>query len=135
MSFDLRMLDEFVRVEVLNPVWHPDGAESVLEVLRADAQVLEVPAELVVNVCVPVRKQHDRMEARAYEVRKLRADHKRGADMHQPRGLEADICPRRAAAGQEDAQLVPRYDLLGAAEHSLGAFLLTHGMTEVAERG
>src|SRR5712691_164151 len=50
-----RVANEFVRVQVLDGVRHADRPEAVLEVLRADAQVLEVPPEFVVDVRMPIR--------------------------------------------------------------------------------
>src|SRR6266571_3982315 len=79
----LRMSHELVRVEVLDRVRDADRAEGVLEVLRADAEALEVRSELVVDVRVPVREQDDRVEARPHEIGDLRADHECRPDVHQ----------------------------------------------------
>src|SRR5437016_754120 len=96
-----RMPDELVRVEVLDRIRHTDGAESVLEILRAHPQVLEVAPELVVDVRVPIGQVDDRVESRGDEVRDLRTDHEGGADVHESGRFQPHVRARRSRPAEE----------------------------------
>src|SRR5437773_8609276 len=114
-----RVADEFVRVQVLDGVRDADRAESVLEILRADPEVLEVPAELVVDVRMPVREEDDRVESGLDQVFDLRPDDERRADVHEAGRLKANVRPRGGGPIEERPQLVAGDDLFGAAQHGL----------------
>src|SRR5438093_7630561 len=122
----LRMADELVRVQVLDGFRHADRAETVLEVLRADAQILQIPPELVVDVRMPIREEDDRMKAGANEVSDLRSDHERGDDVHHPRRLESHVRPRGGGPIEEPPQVVAGDDFLGAAQDGLESVLRGH---------
>ena len=122
----LRMADELVRVQVLDGFRHADRPETVLEVLRADAQILQIPPELVVDVRMPIREEDDRMKAGANEVSDLRSDHERGADVHQPGRLESHVRPRGGGPIEEPPQVVAGDDFLGAAQDGLESVLRGH---------
>src|SRR5438093_1291472 len=130
----LRMADELVRVQVLDGFRHADRPETVLEVLRADAQILEVPPEFVVDVRMPIREEDDRVKAGAKEVFDLRSDDERGADVHQPGRLESDVCPRGAGSIEEHPQLLAGDDLLGAAQDGLESVLRGHKPPNLRKR-
>ena len=68
----------------------PKRLEAVLHVLGAEPDVLDVPAQLVVDVGMPVGEEDGEVEAGVHEVLDLLgADHP--ADVDQAGRLEADI--------------------------------------------
>src|SRR3989475_7292016 len=128
------MADELVRVQVFDGVRHADGSEAVLEVLRTDAQVLQVPPELVVDVRMPIREEDDRVKAGSKEVSDLRSDDERGADVHEPGRLEPDVRPRGGGPIEERPELVAGDDFLGAAQDGLESVLRGHKPPNLRKR-
>ena len=130
-----RMPDELVRVEVLDCIRHTNGPEPVLEILRAHPQVLEVAAELVVDVRVPIGQVDDRVESRGDEVGDLRPDHEGGPDVHEPGRLQPHVRARGSRPVEEGPQFLAGDDLFGAAQHRLEAIFAGHGPTEPDQTG
>src|SRR5213594_2795419 len=130
----LRMADELVRVQVFDRFRHADRPEPVLEVLRADAQILQIPPELVVDVRMPIREEDDRVKAGANEVSDLRSNDERGADVHQPGRLETHIRPRGGGPIEERPELVSGDDLLRALQDGLESVLRGHKPPNLRKR-
>ena len=87
-------------------------AEAVLHVLGTNADVVDVPAQLVVDVGVPVGQENYEGETGVHEVlHLLGGDHP--ADVDQPGRLEADIALGGALVPQDLHQVLRGDDLLG----------------------
>ena len=106
----------------------PQGLETVLHVLGAGPYVLDVPAQLIVDVGVPIGEEYDELETGVDEVLDLLgADHP--SDVHQSGRLEADITPGSGLGSEQGLQFLCGDYLLGVPGDQLVPFVWFHVIT------